>query len=86
MQHYSGRIARGCTPFAGDGMGDLFVLDAVTGQVKSWHHECPKDQGSPMALTRVSENFEAFVSTLEVVKEEPDLELLRCVQKAIFRF
>lgn len=83
---YNGRIARRCTPFAEDGMGNLFVIDAVSGQVMFWHHECPKGEDSPTALTQVSDSFETFMSALEVVKEEPNPELLHGVKKATFRF
>ena len=83
---YQGRFARRSTPFAEDGMGNLFVIDAVSGQVKFWHHECSEGEASPTALTLVAKDFEAFVSGLEAVQEEHDPELLRGVKKATFDF
>ena len=83
---YRGRFARRCTPIAEDGMGNLFVIDAISGQIKFWHHECPEGEASPTAMTLVAENFEDFVSGLEVVQEVHDPELLRGVKSARFDF
>ncbi|MFL4470129.1 SMI1/KNR4 family protein [Tateyamaria armeniaca] len=83
---YRGRFARRSTPFAEDGLGNLFVVDAVSGQVKYWYHECPEGEASPKAMTLVAEDFESFVSGLEAIKEQPNPEMSRGVTSARFDF
>ncbi|MCB5200516.1 SMI1/KNR4 family protein [Loktanella sp. TSTF-M6] len=68
-QNYNGRFARRCIPFAEDGLGNLFVIDAVSGQVKFWYHECIDGETSPKALTLVAEDFDSFISGLEPFEE-----------------
>lgn len=85
-QNYNGRFARRCIPFAEDGLGNLFVIDAVSDQVKFWHHECMDGETSPKALTLVAEDFDSFISGLELIKEEHNPELLRGVKSVRLDF
>lgn len=83
---YKGRLARRSTPFAEDGLGNLFVVDAVKGQVHFWHHECPHGEDSPRAMTLVANDFAAFLSGLEVVSEASEPAVTRGVKSARFDF
>jgi hypothetical protein len=53
-----------CLPFAGDGGGNLFLLDLADGSVKLWIHDEPGRE-----ISHLARNFCEFIDGLE---ENPD--------------
>ncbi|RPE67468.1 SMI1/KNR4 family protein SUKH-1 [Pacificibacter maritimus] len=84
--NYRRRFAGRCIPFADDGLGNLFVIDTVTGQIKFWHHKCQDGETNPKALALVAKDFDAFLSNLDLFKEEHSPALLQGIKNVRLDF